>query len=97
MSFGNKLFMREQTLSNQLESAKLIKTQSQSDKLQNEAPDVQFIEFETYGQLKKFLRSYFQLKPMLLTSTSFNKFRIVIENYVDEDMLEGASSEASAF
>ena len=32
-------------------------------------------------QLKNFLSSLFQLKPSLITSSAFDKLRVVVENY----------------
>ena len=39
------------------------------------------IEFEYAHELTLFLESIFQLKPSLITSFSYDKFRIVIEDY----------------
>ena len=41
---------------------------------------IQTIQFEFPFQLKSFLKSLFQLKPILISSYSVDKFRIVIEN-----------------
>lgn len=51
---------------------------------ENEDQHIQPILFEFPFQLKSFLRSLFQLKPILISSYSVDKFRIVIENYVNE-------------
>lgn len=45
---------------------------------------IQTIQFEYPFQLKSFLKSLFQLKPILISSYSVDKFRIVIENYVKD-------------
>eukprot|EP00347_Sterkiella_histriomuscorum_P022659 403337641 len=50
---------------------------------------IQFIDFENFKQLKNFLDSFFKLKPSLITSSSYDKFRIVIEDYVQEDIIQG--------
>ena len=61
------------------------KSSSSSDS-DNEGPQfIQPIVFEFPYQLKSFLKSLFQLKPILISSYSIDKFRIVIENYVGEN------------
>ena len=45
---------------------------------------IQTILFEFPNQLKSFLKSLFQLKPILISSYSVDKFRIVVENYVQD-------------
>jgi len=42
---------------------------------------IQPIEFESHQWLQQFLKSLFQLKPVLKTGVAYNKFRIVIEFY----------------
>lgn len=49
-----------------------------------ESKFIQPILFEFPFQLKSFLKSLFQLKPILISSYSVDKFRIVIENYVKD-------------
>ena len=51
----------------------------------NDGKYIQTILFEFPYQLKSFLRSLFQLKPILISSYSVDKFRIVIENYVQDN------------
>ena len=57
-----------------------------------ENSNIQPILFEFPFQLKSFLRSLFQLKPTLISSYSIDKFRIVIENYVNDTNLTGKPS-----
>jgi hypothetical protein len=42
---------------------------------------VEFIEFEDAESAIPFIESVFSMKPYLLSSKSYNTFRIVIENF----------------
>jgi hypothetical protein len=57
--------------------------------LYSEYTYIQPILFEFPFQLKSFLKSLFQLKPILISSNSVDKLRIVIENYVKDTNLTG--------
>ncbi|CAI2387887.1 unnamed protein product [Moneuplotes crassus] len=57
---------------------------SKSTSPEEESKFIQTIQFEYPFQLKSFLKSLFQLKPILISSYSVDKFRIVIENYVKD-------------
>lgn len=52
-----------------------------SNKAQDKCIRIKPIEFETVYWLDQFLDSLFQLKPVLRTSITYDKFRIVIEFY----------------
>ncbi|CDW84387.1 polycystin 2 [Stylonychia lemnae] len=58
----------------------------------NQPHQIEFIDFEDFKQLKNFLDSFFKIKPALITSASFDKFRIVIENYVEQEHLQFQNS-----
>ena len=73
----------------------LLDPNHEEENEENNNQFIQTIQFEFPFQLKSFLKSLFQLKPILISSYSVDKFRIVIENYAATKNINYLSSGAN--